>query len=51
LVNACEHSDAERCIQETWFSEELKIAVQMGYVIQKVFQVMHFEKSTRGSVS
>jgi hypothetical protein len=48
LVNECEHSDAERCIQETWFSEELKLAEQMGYVVQKIFQVMHFEKSTKG---
>jgi hypothetical protein len=39
----CTHSDEERSLSGTWFSEELKSAIEKGYVVQKIFQVMNFK--------
>lgn len=43
-TNFCTHSDSERKIKGTWFSEELKLAVENGYEIKKIFEIYHFEK-------
>jgi hypothetical protein len=45
-IENCEHDAKDRTLQGTWFSEELKLAEKMGYVIEKVYQVMHFEECT-----
>lgn len=42
----CTHSNEERTLTGTWFTEELKLAVEMGYTIQKVYGVYHFEETT-----
>lgn len=31
----------------TWVSEELKLAVKYGYRIEEIYEVLHFEKSSR----
>ncbi|GBN97163.1 hypothetical protein AVEN_10441-1 [Araneus ventricosus] len=44
----CEHSDEERSMIGTWVTEEVKVAIQKGYRITKIFKVYHFkEKSDR----
>jgi hypothetical protein len=46
ITTPCEHGENERSLTDTWFSEELKLAVEKGYRVTKVYQVMHFmEKS------
>ena len=46
--NYCNHEDIKRQISGTWFTEEVKLAIEMGYKIKKVHQVYHFEhQSTR----
>ncbi|GBM42294.1 hypothetical protein AVEN_235007-1 [Araneus ventricosus] len=43
----CEHSDEERSMVGTWVTEEVKVAIQKGYRITKIFEVYHFrEKSS-----
>jgi hypothetical protein len=42
----CEHSIEDRCITGVWFSEELKLALEMGYEIKRVFGVHHFERTS-----
>ena len=45
LTSVCNHSIEERCIIGTWFSEEIKLALQNGYKILDVFSVYHFKQS------
>jgi hypothetical protein len=42
----CEHSDEEREITGVWFTEEIKLAVEMGYQLKKIYGVHHFEEKT-----
>jgi hypothetical protein len=42
----CSHSDEERCITGTWFSEEIKVAIQHGYKLIRVYSAYHFEKTS-----
>jgi hypothetical protein len=42
----CSHTDAERCLTGTWFSEEIKIALQQGYKLIRVYSAYHFEKTS-----
>ena len=42
----CPHSDNERTLKGTWFSEELKLAIQKGYKIQSISEVYHFENQS-----
>ena len=39
----CEHSDNERLIEGTWVTEEVKLAVQHGYQVKKIFLVWHWD--------
>jgi hypothetical protein len=45
-VKACTHSQDERAITGTWFSEELKLAVEEGYQVLNVHTVWHFAEKT-----
>jgi hypothetical protein len=45
-VGHCTHSQNERAICGTWFSEEVKLAVEMGYTVLKMHTVWHFEEKT-----
>ena len=41
----CDHEDEEdRCLQETWVSEELKKAVELGYIVKDVYEIYDYEK-------
>jgi hypothetical protein len=40
----CTHSPSQRELTGTWFTEEVKLAVQKGYTITKIHSVWHFEE-------
>jgi len=42
----CTHDDSQRVLSGTWFSEEIKLALEHGYEITKVYQVLHFNKQS-----
>lgn len=46
-VSNCRHTDQERSLNGTWFTEELKMALEMGYKIQQVHGVYHFQETTQ----
>ena len=50
-VNLCPHNDNERSLIGTWCSPELNCAVACGYKIVKIFEVWHFEKTSRSLFS
>lgn len=39
----CLHSDNERAITGTWVTDELKMAVNKGYKIDRIYEVWHFD--------
>ena len=45
---SCDHTEDERALIGTWCTPELEKAVAMGYVIQHVHEVCHFEETRRG---
>jgi hypothetical protein len=42
----CDHSESERMLHGTWFTEEIKLAIEKGYKINKIYQVFHFEQQS-----
>lgn len=42
----CRHSDDKRALHQTWFTEEVKKAVEMGYKILEVDSVYHFKETS-----
>jgi hypothetical protein len=42
----CRHSDEERALTGIWFSEELRLALQEGYIISDVYSIYHFSDSS-----
>jgi hypothetical protein len=44
---ACCHNDDERAIHGTWFSEEVKLALEKGYRLIQMHAVWHFDKTTK----
>ena len=42
----CTHSNDERSFIGTWCTNELNVAIQKGYKIQKIYEVWHFEKKS-----
>ena len=40
----CTHSDDERSFIGTWCTNELNVAIQKGYKIQKIYEVWNFKK-------
>jgi hypothetical protein len=42
----CKHSEKERMLHGTWFSEELKLALRKGYHLIRIYQVKHFPKQS-----
>lgn len=42
----CTHSDSERMLYGTWFTEELKLACQQNYTVHEIFGIYHFEQSS-----
>ncbi|CAC5422865.1 unnamed protein product [Mytilus coruscus] len=39
----CLHSETERAITGTWVTDELKKAVEKEYVVEKIYEVWHFD--------
>ena len=40
----CRHTDEDRSFIGTWVTDEVKKAVEMGYMIAKVYEVWHFDQ-------
>lgn len=43
-IQTCEHTNRDRMITGTWVTYEVKIAVEKGYILDKIFEVWHFER-------
>ena len=46
-VEPCTHSDKERVMRGTWFSEEIQLALEHGYELVKIHSVLHFEERSQ----
>ncbi len=46
-VQLCAHSEEERMLHGTWFSEEIKLSLKKGYRLAKVEVVWHFEETSK----
>ena len=44
----CPHTDEERTLTSTWCSPELVKAVELGYQVQYIYEVWHFEETCEG---
>ena len=44
----CVHTDEQRALTGTWCSPELKKAVKLGYQVQYIYEVWHFEETCEG---
>ena len=42
----CFHSDDERCITGFWCTTEVQQAIDIGYFIQDIYEVWHFENTS-----
>ncbi|XP_044019527.1 uncharacterized protein LOC122859909 [Aphidius gifuensis] len=40
----CNHNNDERSLIGTWVSSELKLALTKGYVIEKIYEVWHYDR-------
>jgi hypothetical protein len=41
----CQHNDEERSFTGTWVTDELKKALEKGYVVQRIYEVWHFDET------
>ena len=46
-LTPCKCSDSKRAMLGTWCTPELQMAVQKGYIIQKVYEVYHWNETTQ----
>jgi len=44
----CHHTPEERCLIGTWCTPELDKAVEMGYEVQYIYEVWHFNERVEG---
>ena len=42
----CQHTDSERCITGFWTTAEIDKAIEKGYKIEMIYEVLHFENSS-----
>ena len=42
----CRHTDAQRCLVDTWPTPEMQEAINRGYRIQHVYEVWHFPRNS-----
>ena len=42
----CHHSENERSFIGTWTTDEVNKAIEKGYIITQIYEVLHFEKSS-----
>ena len=47
-TDTCDHTPEERALIGTWVSVELEKALELGYEIQRLYQVWHFKESKVG---
>ncbi len=40
----CQHNDEERALIGTWVTDELKMAMSMGYKVEKIYEVWNFDQ-------
>ena len=40
-----QHNDEERSLTGTWVTDELKKALEKGYVVQRIYEVWHFDET------
>ena len=45
-TSPCNHKEGERALQGTWFTEELKLALEKGYRLLEIKSVWHFENTS-----
>ncbi|XP_061196432.1 uncharacterized protein LOC133204707 [Saccostrea echinata] len=43
----CQHADQERSLTGTWVTTELHKALDMGYTLERIYEVWHFSESSR----
>ncbi|VDI13173.1 Hypothetical predicted protein [Mytilus galloprovincialis] len=41
-TTTCLHTNTERAITGTWVTDELKMAINKGYILEKIYEVWHF---------
>jgi len=46
LSAACTHSVEERALVNTWCSEEVKTALQHGYRILEIYEILHYQTTS-----
>lgn len=46
ITKLCTHNDDGRCLIGTWCTNEVKRAIQKGYIIQEIYEVWHFEETS-----
>ena len=44
----CDHTDEQRVLTGTWCSPELSKAVELGYQVQYIYEVWHFNETCEG---
>ena len=44
----CHHTDDQRALTGTWCSPELSKAVELGYQVQYIYEVWHFDETCQG---
>jgi ATP sulfurylase len=45
----CQHSDEERSLTGTWVRDELKKALEKGYVVQRIYEVWYFDPAAQNT--
>ena len=48
ISRQCTHSDEQRALTGTWCSPELQKGVELGYEIQYLYEVWHFDQTCEG---
>lgn len=43
-IQTCEHTNRDRMITGTWVTDEVKKAVEKDYILDKIFEVWHFDR-------
>lgn len=46
IAGSCTHDDEQRAVIGIYFTEELKLAVEHGYVVKKVYEVHHWQETS-----
>ena len=47
-TSECVHTDRQRVLTGTWYTPELEKAVELGYQVQYIYEVWHFDDTCEG---